>query len=744
MRRASTLLLPLWLLCCLPLTACVIIDPRPVPMPPEPVQLKPMETRSHAVEITIDQQAVTVDLEAVFFNPNGMQLEGTYFFPLPSEVAVSGFSLWMDGKEQKGELLDAAKARQVYEEIVRRRKDPGLLEYIGTQMIKVRVFPVPANGEAKIRLVYRHLIAKDAGLFSFRYPLASAMPEGRRPIGRISLKVALAAAAPLKNLYSPSHAVDRIQKDDLHATVGFEGKEIRPERDFQLFWSESGETVGADVLTCDSPGEAGYFMLLLSPQVDAPAEVAPKDVVFVLDKSGSMQENGKIGQAKNALRYCLRKLDPRDRFSVIAFSTAAAPFRGELLPATKENVDAAVAFVDAIEAAGGTAIDEALGLGLGMLAAGDRLPMLLFLTDGQPTVGETVPEAILKNAAARNAAKARLFVFGVGPDVNTLLLDRLAGDGRGARDYVAPQEDIEVKVSSLYAKIASPALSDVTVVFEGAKTEEVYPRVVPDLFQGAQAVLLGRFEGKGEGRVRVRGRVAGQEKEFSTRVAWGERRSAEFLPALWAVRKVGYLLDQIRLHGENRELVDEVTRLAKRHGIATPYTSFLVAEDEIPVAGDPPVQRPLAGARRLFLEAKEQAAAPFARDAIGAGAQAASRATDRYKAEGPAAPAPTLEFAGEAEGFDGAVRNRLEALGHKGGVASGVRRIDEKTFVLKDGVWTDGAIDPERKEEGVEVEFASEAYFSLLRERPRLAKYFALGDNVAVLWDGILFRVKRP
>ena len=500
--------------------ACRIIDPRPIIIieppiaPPRPVEIKPMETRAHSADIAIDGQAASVSVEAVFFNPNGVQIEGTYFFPLPANVAVSQFSMVVNGKEMKGELLDAQKARQVYEDIVRRLKDPGLLEYVGMQMIKVRVFPIMPASEVKVRLAFQHLVEKDAGMYMLRYPLSSAMPADRKPVGQVTLRVNLTSRIALKNIYSPTHAIDKTQKSDFNAVVGFEAKNVMPDRDFLLYWSEAEEDIGANLLTHRPPGEAGYFMLMLSPKIEvAEAQIAAKDVIFVLDRSGSMQENGKIDQAKGALRYCVQKLRDRDRFNLITFSTTVSAFRDGLMPATRENIQAAVEFIDKIEAAGGTAIDEALEVALKMAAAAQGLPMVLFLTDGLPTVGETDVERILKNARERNAKAARIFAFGVGFDVNAHLLDRLAEEGRGARDYVKPQENIELKVSNLYAKVDSPVLSDVEVIYEGVKVEDVYPRRPPDIFRGSQMVLLGRFEGQGEHALRVRGKVAGQDKD---------------------------------------------------------------------------------------------------------------------------------------------------------------------------------------------------------------------------------------
>jgi Ca-activated chloride channel family protein len=727
--------------------ACRIIVPPPPHRPtPDPAR-EPLRTRRHHATITVEGRTATVAVEAVFHNPNPETLEGTYFFPLPADVAVREFTMTVNGHELKGELLDAERARGVYEDIVRQMKDPALLEYVGMQMLKCRVYPIGPDSDVTVRLTYAHLVPIDGGLHRLEYPLGSARPAGEgTTVDEVVVTTTLHAERPLATVYSPSHPVDVNREEGRTALAGYEAKDVRPEQDLLLYWSTTDEAVGADLLTVPGTGgESGTFLLAVTPSQEAmEAPAMPKDIVFVLDKSGSMREDGKMGQARNALKHCLKSLAPEDRFGIVLFSTATDRFASELKKATEENVEAAVAWVDAIEAGGGTAIDMALRSALGLLEAdGAGLPMCLFLTDGLPTVGLQNPEQILNQAKQANEADSRLFVFGVGYDVNVKLLDRLAEEGRGVREYVQPEENIEEKVSALYGKIDSPVLADVSVNYDGARVRETYPQRVPDLFRGGQVTILGRYDGTGGGTVTLAGRIGKEERSFTYDVGWGERRGPAFLPALWARRKVGYLLDQIRLHGENAELVDEVRRLGKRYGIVTPYTSYLIVEEGMSLSG-----RERREADETVRSLREAAARDFAEGGdVGEKAQARSKAVGGLGGgsfgAGPALePASPTESEEENEALTPAeeilVGGRRRRLGRQA-----IQQFRDKTFVQYGETWIDTDAGGEDADADVAVAFLSEEYFALLEKVPGIAPYLSVGAEVVVKHGGTVYKVTQ-
>jgi Ca-activated chloride channel family protein len=550
----------------------------------------PLAMRNHRVTVDLEDQIAVTKVEQTFRNHTNRQLEATYVFPVPKGASVREFAMWVDGKRVKGELVEAPKARQIYQDIVRRTQDPGLLEYLGSDLIRMSIFPIPPKGDQKIELSYTSVAAKDHEVVSYVYPLRA---DGRAltTLEEFSLKLTLKSSQPILNVYSPAHDIAVSRPSDKMALVAFEKNQAVLDKDFQLFYTTSGQDVGLNLL-CHRPltAEDGYFLMLISPRPDlVNKQQAPRDMVFVLDTSGSMREDGKMDQARKALKHCLAGLTDKDRFAVFNFATTVNRYGEGLIPVTKEQIEQAQKWVDRLEPSGGTAINDALlaALDLNRNEPGRTFTMVFF-TDGQPTIGEIKPEKILGNVTRKNTANTRIFTFGVGNDLNAALLDQVAEQSRAVSTYVRPGEDLELKVSSFYGKISHPVLTNLRLV-AGANIGlvEVYPPQLPDLFHGQQLVVLGRYRGTGPAAITLSGQIGMEHKEFTYEATFVPQTDARpFVEDLWARRKVGYLLDQIRNNGEKKELVEEVTTLAKKYGIATPYTSYLIVPDApVPVAG---------------------------------------------------------------------------------------------------------------------------------------------------------------
>ena len=563
-----------------PVLADGIIIPEPPPLPePVPLDESWLTIRYHRVTVTIEDQVAVTHVEQEFLNECDWEVEGTYVFPLPEGAAVSEFVMWVDGKPVEGEILPADEARQIYEDIVRRRRDPALLEYVGRNAVQARIFPIPPGGSRKIELEYSQVLPVENGLVRYVYPLETEKFSAR-PLEEVSVHVEIRSPAPIRAVYSPTHQ-DRvyIERDgDYRAIVGYEEYDVLPEDDFELVYTVSQEEVGLSLLTYREPPDDGFFLLLVAPTVEVEEEqVIPRDIILVLDTSGSM-EGEKIEQAKEALVYVLEHLNDEDRFNIIAFSTGLQRYASRLRPASEAHE--AAAWVRRLEAVGGTDINRALLEALAQTDA-ERPTVLIFLTDGLPTEGVTEVEQILANVEAAAPDNVRLFPFGVGDDVNTVLLDTLAEQHRGATGYVRPHERIDEEISAFYAKISTPVLANIELDFGDVLVEDTYPYSLPDLFAGTQLILVGRYRDSGATRITLTGEVNGERREFVYEGTFRPAGGEDFIPRLWATRKIGHLLTQIRLHGERREWVDAIIELSVRYGIITPYTSFLIEEEDV-------------------------------------------------------------------------------------------------------------------------------------------------------------------
>ncbi|HUS45177.1 MAG TPA: VIT domain-containing protein, partial [Phycisphaerae bacterium] len=400
---------------------------------PKDESLPPLAVKYLRVDAAIDNQVATTRVVQEFQNSTDADLECTYIFPLPKGAAVRDFAMYIGGKRVKGELLEKEKARKVYEEIVRRMKDPGLLEYMDGTLLRLRIYPVPARGTQKVELEYTEVVPVDDGLAEYVFPLRTG-EKASRTLDDFTVAVRIKSATPIKSVYSPTHEVGVSRPSDHEAVAGVETREAVLDRDFHLFYTLSKKAFGLHLMTYrPNPDEPGLFLILISPAVEIDADRrVPRDVAFVLDTSGSMKGE-KIEQAKKALAFCIGKLAAADRFAIVQFSTIAQAFgeEGRWTRAGDEHKRAARDWVGGFEAAGGTNIGEALERVFALPVDEARPATVLFLTDGRPTVNVTDIEALSKFVKDNNKRNLRVFTFGVGDDVNTHLLDRMSDETGG-------------------------------------------------------------------------------------------------------------------------------------------------------------------------------------------------------------------------------------------------------------------------------------------------------------------------
>ena len=677
---------------------------------------------SHRVSVEIDNQVATTRIEQVFFNDSARTAEGTYVFPLPVGAAVSDLVMWVDGKPIPARILDADEARAIYDEIVRRMRDPALLEYVGAGAIQASVFPIQPFSEVKIEIEYGQLLPIDNGLVRYDYPLRTDHLT-RRPVERFSISISVRSNDPISTIYSPTHPVAISRDGEFRFRAGYEDSYVRPSGDFSLYYGLAREEINANLLSYrESAYEDGFFTLLIMPPVRVEAErIIAKDVIIVLDQSGSMHGE-KWDQAREAVEYVLSSLNRRDRFNLVVFSTGYRVFAEDMQPASAAAE--ARDWIAGLEALGGTDIDGALRQAM-RLADRERPTVILFLTDGLATEGETDTGKILDNVERAAPPNVRIFTFGVGDDVDTFLLDQLYQAFRGAGTYVRPGQRIDDEVSSLYNKISAPVLTNVTLEVDGVRVEEMFPSApLPDLFAGTQLIITGRYRDGGAATVRLVGELDGQRKVYTYEVSFRERAGGEvFIPRLWATRKIGALLNAIRLHGENPELVDSIIRLSIRYGIITPYTSFLITEDDIFTR---------EGREEAQLLFQAEADASFAAPSGGVAVDAAEAAANLAGASAPVA-APTMTFR------DGtAAPGEAEKYAAAGGPP--LRYVGDRTFVWRDGVWVDTLYDADTMTPQ-QVTFLSDAYFALLDRDPQIGEFLALGEQVLFVWEGQAYEI---
>ena len=671
--------------------------------PIRPIPNGRIERIRSTVQVNVSGRVARVTVEEWFRNSGPTMDEGMYHFPLPGEAVFSSYSLWQGDQELRGEAMDAGQARAIYEAIVRQKRDPALIELAGQGLIRARVFPINPGETRKITLKYTQVLDRAGDAWRFRY----LGDRGRQGAPR-SFRMEVDSAARFGDPYSPTHQV-RTQRSGDHIDVTL--ADGAAGGDFELLLPLARGLVGLSLVTQHPAGEDGYFMLLLAPGAAAQAEALRRDLVAVVDVSGSMSGE-KMAQAKLAVTQLIGSLRESDRFRLVAFSGGVRRYASGWTAATVANRNDAGAWIRSLEAEGGTNIAGALTEAFSEAADAEALGVVVFLTDGQPSVGESNPEQIAERAE-QGRGRFRVFAFGVGDDVNTYLLDRLTERARGTTEYVRPGENIERAVGALAAKVASPVLTDLALsASQGVELYDLQPGSLPDLFAGDEMVVFGRYRGTGsaggERSVVVRGRRNGRTEEFQTALADREG-DARYIEQLWAARKAGALSREIRLRGQTRELMDALKQLALRYGILTEYTSYLVQEPNIV-------------ARRFAEERTLNAPAPAPRDQAGAGAVAKSAAQDSFSR--------VLRL--DAVVVTGVNAAELDDVRRSRSGINPTQRVGGRLFIWSDSTWTDLSHGDSLRV--VSVAPYSEAYFALLRAMPDLGQAAAL--EPAVLMAG--------
>jgi Ca-activated chloride channel family protein len=656
-------------------------------------------------------RVVRFEVDERFVNRGGRVGEAQYLFPLPKGAAFQDLKLSIDGALVGGETMSATDARRIYEDIVRRQRDPALVEWMGYGLLRARIFPINP-GEEKRVVVRFQMVAEREGdavrVDYFRGARAEPAIVWERSAaveGQSSFELSYPRSSELGMPYSPTHTIAVNDEGDVrHVNVRGDASDLTLLLPLRL------RNEGAISVLANAPGsEDGFALLSLSPPNSlGSAEPTPRDVTLVLDVSGSMN-GAKMEQARAAGRQLLQTLRPTDRFRIIDFSSEVHNFRDEFSEASGENVRAAERYLAALEAQGSTNIAGALHEALGndrARRASERLSIVLFITDGEPTVGERDPGRIA-DEANRERGNARVFTFGVGADVNVSLLEQLALQGRGTAQFVRPDESVERAVSLVATRIADPVLTDVRIRTDGdVRLSRMLPQQPIDLFAGQDLVVLARYAGHGSARVIVEGTHRGQTVRWASTVDFPDReRENPFVARLWATQRIGWLAAEKRKNGGSSEIDDEIRSLGERFSIPTEFTSYLVTEPNMVANGRFDTTR-----RGVIADVPVAASAP-SRDRAFEQAKVAS-------AQRAVASIATLDS--------------MSMMSTGASTGARVQHAGSHTFVLRDGMWTDVKPAPATLGRTVRIKAFSKAYFDVSQALPELRAIFALGDRVTV------------
>lgn len=734
--------------------------PRPQPpviIRPEPVQVLTYSITGLEVDAKLKGQVADVQVSQTFQNTGTSQIEVSFMFPLPYNGAIDQLTLMVDGKELPGKLMAADKARGIYEEIVRKNRDPALLEWVGTGMFRTNVFPIPAGERRTVTLRYTQLCRMSDGLTDFLFPLSTAKYT-EKPVEKISVRLKIESQEEIRNIYSPAQDIKIEKTGGKYATVIWEAKNTVPTTDFRLFYDVGTKKVVTSLLSYRPEStEDGYFLLLTNPKIERREEKPlPKTVMFVIDKSGSMSGK-KMEQVRDALKFVINNLREGDLFNIISYDSRLDMFCPELERFTEETRKKALEYASGLYAGGGTDINTALVTALNQFQDKKRPNYLFFLTDGCPTVGECNEMKIVENMKNANKIGARIFAFGAGYDLNSRLLDKLVRSTFGQSEYVQPQEDIEERVSMLFRKMEAPVLTCVEMEFIADKKSEakkndtplvnrVYPSGKIDLFAGEQLVITGRYKYPGKGKLVVKGHIGDKVEKYEFPINLVEKSSDSsmgFAEKLWALRRIGEILDELDLHGKNQELVDELVMLSIKHGILTPYTSFLA--DETVALHDKDSNSRIVDTNVMALK-KSSGYAGVAQRAMKGSMQRANvispmeAQADAFEMESVAVDAGGIRSA-EAPvtmGRPGTgkflARDKSEAkktVSDSKFARNNLRQIGNRSFFMKNGQWIDSSLtETQQVQKPVNVKQFSEAYFELVRKNQEIAPFLTMDEPI--------------
>jgi len=571
---------------------------------------QPVQITGVTAEVRILQQIATTTMDVALANPTNRTQESEMLIPVPEGAVVRSFTFEGSSKEPTAKLLPKAEAQSIYRSIVAKLCDPALLEFASYSVIRSSVFPISAGGKQRVRITYEHVVKADGNRIDYVLPRSESFEASAIP-WTISLRIT--ASSPISGVYSPTHQVTVEYSGNQQAIVKTAGKQQLEPGPFRLSYLANSDSVTASLLAYpDARVGGGYFLLLagVPAGMQRQESAMKREVTLVLDRSGSMKGE-KIEQARDAALQVLEGLEEGEAFNIFDYSDSVAKFSEKPVIKDAKILGQARSYIKRIKAVGGTNIHDALVEAMRQPPTANMLPLTIFLTDGQPTVGETNEARIRKSVVETNLHKRRIFSFGVGYDLNAPLLTSISSATRATPTFVFPNENVEVKVSDVFKRLSGPVLAEpqiATVDGAGAVTtravRDLLPNELNDLFEGDQLVILGQYQTDEPLHFRLSGNYLGTPRTFDLKFDLSKATTRNsFVPRLWASRKIARLVEIITEAGAEittahfsntiayntaatkslndpklKELVDEIIRLSTEFGVLTEYTAFLATE----------------------------------------------------------------------------------------------------------------------------------------------------------------------
>jgi Ca-activated chloride channel family protein len=540
-----------------------------------------LEVKEHDVQVTINNGVAVTKVTEIFRNTENRQVEALYTFPVPRGASVASFSMWINGKEMVGEVLEKKRAREIYDSYKQARRDPGLLEQVDYKTFEMRIFPIAPGAEQKVQISYYQELDFDHDWATYVYPLATATRKGvdARATGRFAFALDVKSTVPITSLDSPSHgeAFAIAKQSDSYFQASLESRGGSLAKDIVLACHLSRPHTGFDLITSRHDSEDGYFCLTLTAGEDMAKTEDGMDYVFVLDVSGSMADDGKLLLSKDSIGAFIEELGGKDRFELMTFNVQPHLAFQQLRPATAETKQSAIAYLATQQARGGTVLNPALTTAY-RYADSDRPLNVVLLSDGLTEQQERLTLLELIRTRPRNA---KVFCIGVGNDVNRPLLEQLAQDAGGLSAFVSHGDNFTRQAQAFRRKLTRPVATDLQIDFGGIKVSDLEPKMLPNLYHGAPVRIYGRYQGSGAAQVAVRGSLNGVELKQSASLDFPKQDLANpEIDRMWAWRRIDGLLKQADRTGSRNEVAAEIVRLGEGYSIATEYTSFLVLEND--------------------------------------------------------------------------------------------------------------------------------------------------------------------